>query len=499
MNELIKAQQIKKSTAELLRRIKLAREDLAAFILYVWSTDPNLELADFHHEAIKVYTDSSEQFVYWEAARGHGKSTITSAFVTWMLGRDTNHKIKIICANDKEARKRLREIKEQITKNNLLKLCFPKLRKLKDSVWNKSQIIVDREIQTKDPSIEALGITSGALGSRSTIIVLDDIVDLRNSILQPQLREQIRVKVFGEVIPTLEPGGILRAVGTCWTLVDCNALMKESKGFRFIGPHAVGDEDDPYKPIWSYKFTRDGLIKLKEILGAAEYARAYKCLALTGDTVPIQGRWIKFYNSKLLGDPNELYCLQAYDLAIEQSRKNDYFAHVSALWDKKRNYVFFADAKHERISFNNQAKTVVENASDWRPQDIIIEKGGYQGALHSHLSEIKVAGKTISLPIYPFHTRGRSKERRLMEVQPFFEEGKVFFNPKFDPRTNPSINETAPIVDELTSFPFGKFDDLVDAISMILLTILELDPDAINRNKNDETEDDEAGIRLMII
>jgi phage terminase large subunit-like protein len=516
-------------------------------------------------------------------------------------------------------------------KNPLLRLCFPHLCRPKNATeWNKSRIIIERDKPSKDPSIEAMGIMSGALGSRATLIVLDDIVDLRNAVLNPKLKEQVRQKLFGEIIPLLEPEGIIRGCGTPWTVCmpgyanvhtekglvqiqnitkeneiwvtegkfekpegiathyhigdlinvyvtgftkpipvtpnhriptlrgnifadelttedfvclpgkqikttfaprewrkikkieitpyndivydlqtstgyfatesivvhnsDCNAIMKESPGWKVVGPHHVGTMTntdsldiadkfvDKFTPIWEYKFDRKALIDLHRILGPAEYARAYLCQALTGDTVPIQAQWIKYYTAHVLGDPFRLQCLNIYDLAIEQTAAADYFAFASILFDPERNYVFVADAWHDRLSFRGQSNSVISNAKIWYPQDIIIERGGYQGSLESYLVE----DTTISLPIYPFHNRNRNKERRAIEVQPFFERGLVWFHPKFNPARNPEIALTAPIIDEITSFPFGKNDDLLDVIVMGLLTILEMNPDMFKDDNDDE-------------
>lgn len=481
------------AAALLQKRIVAARTDFSAFVKYIWSNTPGFEIADFHLEAIAAYTNADLKFVYWEAPRGHAKSLITMAFVVWCLGQDVNHRIKILCANDKEARKRLAEVKAQIEKNPLLKLVFPRLKKEGATEWNKQSILLERDLQLKDPTIEAMGIMSGSLGSRATLIVCDDIVDMRNSILQPELKKHVQQKLFAEIVPLLEPEGRLLAVGTPWTLSDVNALMKESDGFYTVGPHRVGDGEDKFAPIWEYKMPREMLMKMHEVLGPAEYTRAYLCKALTGDTVPIQAQWIKFYDEKLLGDPYEHQCFTIYDLAIEQSSKNDYFANVTLLWDQERNYVFVVDAWMDRISFRKQAKAVTDGAAKWQPNEVVIEHGGYQGALASYLSE---TAKKL-LPIWPFRTRGRSKERRVTEASPWFERGRVFFHPKFNPLKNPDIVHTAPIISQLTTFPFDKFDDLVDALVMGILVITDLAP-VIDDSGDEGFEHDGQGIAMRM-
>lgn len=483
----------RRALAIMRERIEQARTSFIHFLLYIWANSDDFELADFHREVIPVFCDFGEKFVYWEAARGHFKSGLACAFVVWCLGRDPNHRIKLICANDKEARKRLFEIKQQIEKNVLLQICFPKLKRAIDGEWNKSRINVERSLISKDPSIEAMGVMSGALGSRATIILLDDGVDLRNAILQPELRKHVIQKIFGEIVPLLEPEGIFRAIGTPWTLVDANAVMKER--FRALGPHAVGTEIDPFAPIWPYKFNRELLRKLHdEILGPAEFARAYRCQALTGDTVPIQQKWIHFYDGPLIGDPHRMYCLQPYDLAIGQDADNDYFAYSCMLYDEKRNFIFVCDAWHDRLSFRAQARAVTQNYKMWQAQLAVIENGQYQGALASYLAE---GGPGMN--IHSFRTRSRSKGRRMTEVQPWFEQGKIFFHPKFDIRKYPDLMDRSPLIPEIVSFPYYKHDDLSDTMSMGILTIVEELGGGLDDNIGAQTSADELEMKISLI
>jgi phage terminase large subunit-like protein len=485
--QLSRAEKMQLTTTVMLRRARKARTDFVSFILYVWTAaDPTFELADFHREAIAAYCNPSLKYVYWEAPRGHAKSLLTTAYAAWCLGRNPNERIKIICANDKEARKRLDEIKEHLQKNMMLRLTFPDLVRDPKGDWNKSRIRVKRTLVQKDPSIESMGVMSGSLGSRATLMIFDDIVDMRNAVLQPQLREHVRQKVFGEILPLLEPGGRTLAVGTPWTLRDVNATMRESQGWFLVGPHRVGTKEDPFAPIWTYKFTREELVRrYASMEGRAEFARAYWCQALTKDTVPIQAQWIKYYNAQLLGDPYNLFCMQAYDLAIGQNPEHDWFAGATILWDEERRFVFVADGWHDKISFRQQSKRIVGDANDWNPQAVVIEHGGYQGALSSYLAE----DTKRPLSIWPFRNRGRSKERRMVEASPWFEKGRVFFHPKFDIKTNPDIRDTGDMVGEITSFPFGVADDMSDAIVMGLLTITEMMPDDDDDNDDFDMED----------
>ena len=56
----------------------------------------------------------------------------------------------------------------------------------------------------RDPSVQASGIF-GRTGGRADIIWLDDVCDLRNAVLQPALRQQVKESVANIWLPMLDP------------------------------------------------------------------------------------------------------------------------------------------------------------------------------------------------------------------------------------------------------------------------------------------------------
>ena len=67
----------------------------------------------------------------------------------------------------------LTAIKAYIEQSDELKLVYPNLRP--GNLWRENQIIVPRGMQSRDPSIVALGVGSQFLGSRLDWVVGDDI------------------------------------------------------------------------------------------------------------------------------------------------------------------------------------------------------------------------------------------------------------------------------------------------------------------------------------
>lgn len=425
-------------------------------------------------------------------------TTLALAFLVWSIGRNPNLKTAIICANDDNAKARLKEVSDVIMTSKMLHMVFPKLKRPpgRDVTWSKTAITVERTLKSRDATVSAFGITSGRLGSRSNLIILDDIVDVKNAITQPELRKQIITKLTAEFMPTLEAGGRIISVATVWTDTDAVALMRDT--FHCVGPHAVGTPEDPCAPIWS-GLPRHELVSRRAAMGNIEYARAYQNKVLAGDSVPIQPEWIKYYNARILGDPDDMKCVQAYDLAISQTGTGDFFAWVTVLHDIERDMYFIADAGRSRLTFKGQADKVLANYEDFEPNYIAIENAGYQGSLASYLNEQSMH----SLPIYTFRARGQSKEQRLLAVTHLIESGKVLFHPRFDPENNignKAHQESSPLLEELFAFPYGKNDDMVDAFSSALLTCIQTTRQLVKATKDDDgfVVDPETGAAFRV-
>jgi len=447
------------SAANLALRAQAARNDPAAFLEFAWRTPEGepIQLAYFHREWIHLATRRQRFLV--KASKGLGKTSLLLGLAMWEIGRNHNIRIKIACATDSNARKRVFELLENIRNNPLIKLVFPDLRLSETGEKNKLRFTVDRTGNFKDATVEAAGILTSVGGDRSDLLIADDIVDYKNCIFYPALRETVKQKFSSEWLGTLEPRGRVWYIANPMHRSDVTSYLSQAPGWTI---HTVfnGLGDDPYQPVWPEKQSREFLIQKAAELGTTEYNRAYRGFTLDADLITIKPEWIQFYTPDLLGDPYKLVCVQAYDLALAQKKKSDFFAHVSLLYDPKRNFVFVADAFHTKLSFPDQCKKVVELHDRWRPEQIGIESVGYQDSLAQSINE----RAAVPLPIVPMRPHG-SKERRLAECVPVFENKRLFFNPRLDAVRDPRVLERGDIIAELLDFPMGTHDDMVDAFA----------------------------------
>ncbi len=142
------------------------------------------------------------------AFRGSGKSTIVGLFSAWVLYKNPNIRIMVVSADNTLATKMVKTVKSIIER-------FPPLNHLlptKRGNWTAESFAVARNLQLRDPSMTAVGITANATGSRADIIIFDD-VEVPNNCDTDEKRQELRQKI-NEYNFILVPNGMELFIGT---------------------------------------------------------------------------------------------------------------------------------------------------------------------------------------------------------------------------------------------------------------------------------------------
>ena len=169
--------------------VKQARKSFKTFCEYVFGLKPGKIHLEWHNLATKAMMEGEPCIIF--APRGHSKTTTMAVMrPIFLLGHNPNLRIKIVSHSDKKAADILRQIKEAIESNERLKEVFPCLEA--GDVWASNKILIKRELWSKDVTIEALGILSGATGGRADYIIFDDVVEFNNTIKHPALIKMVK-------------------------------------------------------------------------------------------------------------------------------------------------------------------------------------------------------------------------------------------------------------------------------------------------------------------
>lgn len=332
------------------------------------------------------------------APRGHGKTEqIAIGRVLWELGQQPNLRIKLVCQSDPVARERLITLAAYIRHNPFLRRVFPLLRPQPGLPWTQSQITVERSHRRKDPSVEALGILTSATGKRADLIIFDDVVDFRNAIALPALRETIKAAFWGNWMNMLEPDGRLIYIATPWHRQDLTAELMSNREFSFL----CQPIDQAYTSLWPEKWPQEALLRREAEIGRREFARAFRLLALSQEEVLFPWPLLAGVIDRSLS-PQDLDPFWprfiGVDLAISTLPGADYTAFlVLAVDGCGRRYPL--EALRGRLSSIETAKALGELCRRHQPQLVLVESNAYQKALLEWMGETQPA-----MPLKPYVT-----------------------------------------------------------------------------------------------
>jgi hypothetical protein len=144
----------------------------------------------------------------------HAKSQCWSVqYALWRMMRDPNVRIAIVSKTQELAKKIIHQIKQYLELPQYAKLhaAFMPEGGWKGDSWTKTAIYLSGvDTAQKDPTLQALGLGGQIYGSRLDVIILDDLVDLKNVHTYKELADWVGTECDSRV----DDNGILMCLGT---------------------------------------------------------------------------------------------------------------------------------------------------------------------------------------------------------------------------------------------------------------------------------------------
>jgi hypothetical protein len=231
---------------ELIRR-KIINGDTNLFIEYVIKDEKTGKKVnqDVIHYAMQEHID----YCFREnilccilAPWGHGKTAQGLARILAMIGIDQNIRVKILCNNDDTARKRHRVLGQYIEHDKDFHTIFPTCVPGDKQNWNAHELTVLRNTISKDATVQCYGVLSSGIGGRTDILFADDVMDMRNCILQPKLKVQIIDTFFNTWLSRADGEDFkVLYIATIWTDDDLSSLLLKNPAFSCL---VMGINDD---------------------------------------------------------------------------------------------------------------------------------------------------------------------------------------------------------------------------------------------------------------
>lgn len=426
--------------------------------------------APFQKEMFRITENDGLQTIVITAFRGSAKSTIMNmSFVLWsILGTPGKKFILLVGQTQAQARQHLKNIKEELENNPLLRGDLGPFREEEDE-WRNSCLV----ISNYNAKIMAVSIDQSVRGLRHKeyrpdLIVCDDIEDLQ-SVKTREGRDKTYAWVKGELIPAGDTGTRIVFVGNLLH-EDCllKRLQREIAGGNLQGIYQeyplLNNEG---KCLWPGKYRTMAAIEAerRRVGSEAAWQREYMLRIIPDLERLIQASWITYYRELPTGDEHFRFRKVAtgIDPAISKEDSADNTAMVSG-----RMYGY-GENMHVYILPNpvNEHLTFLETIQRAKSLSLVLG-GGEKTTLHVEdvafqrglIEELDAEGfHVIGVP-----TKGQDKRARLALASHMIQSGRVHF----------PMHGCERLIEQLVGFGSERYDDLADAFATLMLPLLEI-------------------------
>ena len=424
-----------------LTRARKARRDPDAFVEACFTDAQGrfLRQAALHREVQRFLTATPRGLV--ELPRDHGKSTQLCARVLWELGRDPGLRVKIVCASEALAAERARFLRQAVQDNPWVKLVFPNLKPSRP--WGDTRFSVARPGEVIGPSVTAVGVGGASTGARADLLICDDIVDVR-SVASRAERARVKQLFRDNLMNLLEPTGRFWGLCTPWHRDDLNAELKRNPAFG-VFRRAV---DEHLTPVWPERWPREALEARRAEIGTVSFARGYRLVAVADEELMIPAAWVRFWDTEV---PAERTII-AVDPAVATHAKAD--ATGIAVLAKCGPEVRCLHALRKRVNAPDLLTLLADLDAAVKPDAVVLEAN----AAFRGLADVMIRHTSFG-PRLQTVVQHKAKAARVAAFSVPVQNG-LFKLKGAGGVCDPGQRE---LLDEMTSFPVGEHDDLLDA------------------------------------
>ena len=433
-------------------------------------------------------------------AREHYKSTlITFAGGIQEIVRDPNITIGIFSHTKPIARKFLTQIKEELERNERLKDLFPGIfwrYPHKDSPrWSEEKgIVVIRESNPKEATVEAHGLVDGQpTSAHFSLRIYDDVVT-RESVSTPeQVKKTTEAWELSDNLGAAGPTGRARAwhIGTRYSFADTYSDILEKKVLTARVFPATDDGTRDGNPVF---LSPEQWEKKKSTQGRGTLAAQMLQNPAAGNEAMFDVAWLKFTDIR----PRTLNVYIMVDPASSKKKGSDRTAMAVIAIDAAKNK-YLVDGYHHRMSLSERWQRIKGLRRKWRDMPGVqlvrvgYERFGLQDALEYFEEKMRSENDSFEIVELAWPNEGPgSKYDRIQRLEPDFKAGRVLLAAQVENETRnqrmvreagESFRILAPVkqrdennalysinsgfLDEYMLYPFSRHDDFLDAMSRI--------------------------------
>ena len=435
------------------------------FVVTIWE---EFISGDHHKKMAKAFDDIASgklKRLIINMPPRHTKSEFAShLFPAYLLGK--NPKLKIIEATHTAdlAINIGRKVRDLIDSEEYHEL-FPETELKADS---RS---AGKWLTNKGGEYYAAGIGGALAGRGADLFIIDDPHSEQDAMSDKAMEEAYEWFMAGPR-QRLQPGGAIVIVMTRWSKKDLTGRlikkMAQDQGadqWQVIEfPAILPSGNSLWKEFWKL----EELESIKASVSPSKWAAQYMQRP-TGEGISIIPKeWFMVWENEK--PPKCEYLIQSYDTAFLKSERADFTAITTwGVWYPEGKigeemytgndaHLILIDCIKERFDFPELKAEALRLYDFWQPDTVIIEAKASGLPLVQEL-------RRVGIPVNTFSPgKGQDKIARLNSVSPIFQDGRVWI---------PENRWGEELMEEVSDFPNGENDDLVDATTLALARFRE--------------------------
>ena len=435
------------------------------FVVTIWE---EFISGDHHKKMAKAFDDIASgklKRLIINMPPRHTKSEFAShLFPAYLLGK--NPKLKIIEATHTAdlAINFGRKVRDLIDSEEYHEL-FPETELKADS---RS---AGKWLTNKGGEYYAAGIGGALAGRGADLFIIDDPHSEQDAMSDKAMEEAYEWFMAGPR-QRLQPGGAIVIVMTRWSKKDLTGRlikkMAQDQGadqWQVIEfPAILPSGNSLWKEFWKL----EELESIKASVSPSKWAAQYMQRP-TGEGISIIPKeWFMVWENEK--PPKCEYLIQSYDTAFLKSDRADFTAITTwGVWYPEGKigeemytgndaHLILIDCIKERFDFPELKAEALRLYDFWQPDTVIIEAKASGLPLVQEL-------RRVGIPVNTFSPgKGQDKIARLNSVSPIFQDGRVWI---------PENRWGEELMEEVSDFPNGENDDLVDATTLALARFRE--------------------------
>lgn len=387
----------------------------------------------------------------------HGKSMLTSeAFPPWYLGRNPSKSIVTATYAQDLADDFGRRVRNAMV-DPLYNEIFPGCTVSPDSAS------VSRISTQQFGNYYAVGIGAGLTGRGADILVVDDPHKDRQDADSVIMRKRAKDWFQSVAYTRLMPNAAIVVMQTRWHEDDLAGwLLRERAQEKWEVL------DIPAVPApWPEAFPPEKLDSIRTMIGPRDWSALYMQRPVPGGGGEFKREWIKTYKSspEQVGKGANKYIL--VDPAGEKREDNDFTSMWVVGLGPDGNY-YWLDGVRDRLNLPERGRKLLDLHRKWKPVQTRYERYGMMGDVQ-YIRELQER-ENYRFPLTEV-AGSMKKEDRIRRLLPMMEQG-LFYVPESMHRTD-SEGTTRDLVqvfieEEMTAFPAGLHDDMLDALGRLI-------------------------------